>query len=158
MTKSSAQFTDDTESSVSSNQMDLDYLKRLLLLASLEISKKNKLLSEIHKLIRPGSSQDNIARVNSIIQTELGNQENVNTIEIVRINKEFFERLNRRFPNLSEADRQLCVYCLANLPSKDIAIIRGVQIKTVEMARYRLRLKLHIPKDQSISTFLSGMD
>ena len=93
-------------------------------------------------------------RVSAIIQAELGNQDNITSIELMRSNNDFFEKLSKKFPLLGELDRQLCAYCFANLSSKDISIIRGVEIKTIEMARYRLRRKLCIPKDLTIHEFL----
>lgn len=137
-----------------SDQNDLDYLKKMLLLASLEISKKNKILSEINRLIKDGKEEMHRAKLSAIIQAELGNQDNITSIELMRSNNDFFEKLSKKFPTLGELDRQLCAYCFANLSSKDIAIIRGVEIKTIEMARYRLRRKLSIPKDLTIHEFL----
>src|SRR5688572_29864330 len=136
---------------------DPEYLRKLLLLASLEISKKNKVLSEINKLIKADRRELNIAKVSSIIQSELGNQDNITSIELMRHSNDFFERLEKHFPVLGELDKQLCAYCLANLSSKDIAIIRGVEPKTIEMARYRLRRKLNIPRDTSIHKFLQNI-
>jgi hypothetical protein len=136
------------------DQNDLDYLKKMLLLASLEISKKNKILAEINVLIKKGRKEKDATKVSAIIQAELGNQDNITSIELMRSNNDFFEKLSKKFPLLSELDRQLCAYCFANLSSKDISIIRGVEIKTIEMARYRLRRKLDIPKDMTIHEFL----
>ncbi|MBI3136527.1 MAG: hypothetical protein HYZ14_17765 [Bacteroidetes bacterium] len=136
---------------------DPDYLKKLLLLASLEISKKNKVLAEINKLIKSDGRDTDIARISAIIQAELGNQDNITAIELMRHSNDFFERLEKMFPSLGELDRQLCAYCLANLSSKDIAVIRGVQTKTIEMARYRLRRKMGIPRRVSIHLFLQNI-
>lgn len=133
---------------------DPEYLKKLLLLASLEISKKNKVLSEIGRLLKTDKRELDLAKITAIIQAELGNQDNITSIELMRHSNDFFERLERHFPSLGELDRQLCAYCLANLSSKDIAIIRGVEPKTIEMARYRLRRKLGIPRDTTIHQFL----
>lgn len=136
------------------DQNDLDYLKKMLLLASLEISKKNKILAEINILIKKDRKEMDTTKVSAIIQAELGNQDNITSIELMRSNNDFFEKLSKNFPLLGELDRQLCAYCFANLSSKDISIIRGVEIKTIEMARYRLRRKLSIPKDLTIHEFL----
>jgi AraC family transcriptional regulator, chitin signaling transcriptional activator len=136
---------------------DPEYLRKLLLLASLEISKKNKVLSEINKLIRSDRRELDVAKVSTIIQNELGNQDNITSIELMRHSNDFFERLEKHFPSLGELDKQLCAYCLANLSSKDIAVIRGVEPKTIEMARYRLRRKLSIPRDTSIHRFLQNI-
>jgi len=136
---------------------DPEYLRKLLLLASLEISKKNKVLAEINKLIKSDRRDFDLGKVSSIIQSELGNQDNITSIELMRHSNDFFERLEKHFPLLGELDKQLCAYCLANLSSKDIAIIRGVEPKTIEMARYRLRRKLSIPRDSSIHKFLQNI-
>ena len=136
---------------------DPDYLRKLLLLASLEISKKNKVLAEINRLIKTERRETDLVKISSIIQSELGNQDNITSIELMRHSNDFFERLEKHFPSLGELDKQLCAYCLANLSSKDIAIIRGVEPKTIEMARYRLRRKLSIPRDTTIHQFLQNI-
>ena len=112
-------------------------------------------MAELNKV---EAEEIDVRDLTALIQSELTSQENHTAIEMVRVNNDFFEKLEKRFPFLSEGDKQLCGYCLISLSSKDIAIIKGVQIKTVEMARYRLRKKLSIPRDSSISKFLQLLD
>lgn len=149
--------TSDVKTKVNGKE-EAEYLKKLLLLASLEITKKNKILVEINKRLKSTENEFDKRAVTALIQAELVSQDNLTSIEMIRVNNDFFERLEKNFPRLGELEKQLCGYCLINLTSKDISIIRGVQQKTIEMARYRLRKRLKIPKDISIGKFLQNLE
>jgi len=70
------------------------------------------------------------------------------------INRAFYERLSAQYPNLTPAEIELCGYICLNLSTKDIAALKNVTPKAVEMGRYRLRKKMGIDSDSNISAIL----
>ena len=61
-----------------------------------------------------------------------------------------------KFPNLTPNEQRLCAFLKLNMSTKDISELTGQTINAIEMARYRLRKKLHISgKDENLITFLS---
>lgn len=70
------------------------------------------------------------------------------------IHKNFFRNLRKLNPSLTANDMKFCALLRLNLSTKEIAKFTGLTLRGVEGARYRLRRKLNIPKDQSITQFL----
>lgn len=70
------------------------------------------------------------------------------------IHEHFFRNLRRQFPNLTSGDLRLCVLIRMNLSTKDIARFQGLTVRGIETARYRLRKKLGLGPDASITDFL----
>ncbi len=69
---------------------------------------------------------------------------------------EFLEGLSKKYPNLSAKDLKMCAYHKMNLDTKEIARIAGVTVRSVQTSRYRLRIKLSIPKDVSLIAFFNA--
>jgi tetratricopeptide (TPR) repeat protein len=71
-----------------------------------------------------------------------------------QVNSEFYQRLNKQFPNLTPNEQKLCGFLYLNMTTKDISNLTLVSQEAVRVARYRLRKKLKLSKDQSISACL----
>lgn len=71
--------------------------------------------------------------------------------------KDFIYTLSNRFPDLTENEKRLCSQIRLNLSIKDIASINNISVKSVEMARYRLRKKLSLEHDEHLATFLNEL-
>ena len=71
-----------------------------------------------------------------------------------RIHENFFRNLVERYPSLTPGDLRFCACLRLNLSSKDIASLMNISLKGVEVARYRIRKKLGLPSEKSLSGFL----
>ncbi|WP_281615759.1 tetratricopeptide repeat protein [Flammeovirga sp. SubArs3] len=73
-----------------------------------------------------------------------------------KVNEEFYEKLTNAYPILTPNDKKMCAYLYLNLSTKDISNITHQSIKTIEVARFRLRKKLDMnKKDIDFQTFFS---
>lgn len=92
-----------------------------------------------------------IAGIDSSNDTEMWNvfQQNFDLIH-----KNFFRNLRRRYPELTPADLKFCALLRLNYSTKDIAKFTRLTVRGVEGARYRIRKKLGIKNDQSLTDFL----
>lgn len=72
-------------------------------------------------------------------------------------NKNFIERLNREFPDLTQLDKKLLILLRIGLTSKEIAPLMNISHKSVEISRYRLRKKLNLDKNINLSDFSKSM-
>lgn len=70
------------------------------------------------------------------------------------IHQNFFRNLRSRYPELTATDLKFCALLRLNLNTKEIAKLTNLTIRGVEGARYRLRKKLGIRIDQSLTEFL----
>lgn len=75
-----------------------------------------------------------------------------------QVNPDFFPRLKQRFPDLTSGELKLCALLKLNLNMKESARILGVSPESVKTARYRLRKKLAIETEDSLSDFIIRVD
>jgi len=73
---------------------------------------------------------------------------------IDHINDEFFYRIREEYPNLTENDLRLCAHLRLSLSSKEISQLNNISVKSVEINRYRLRKKLNLRKNETLTDFL----
>jgi len=66
-----------------------------------------------------------------------------------QVHSEFYKNLHKLYPGLSPADEKLCAFLRLNMSSKEIAAITQQSIKSVEVARARLRKKLNLTNTNS---------
>lgn len=71
-----------------------------------------------------------------------------------KVHSDFLVTLKSHYPNLTPSELKLCAYLRLNLASKEIAQIMNISIKSVELARYRLRKKLHLQPEVNLFNFL----
>jgi len=99
-----------------------------------------KYYESLHRLIERNISQDHDWQ----IFEQLFDQAHEN----------FFQRLKNYYPNLTSSDLRLCAYLRINLSSKEIAPLLNITIRGVEEKRYRLRKRLNLESDQSLTDFI----
>jgi len=69
----------------------------------------------------------------------------------------FYTSLSALFPTLTPNDRKLCSLLRMNLSSKEIANLTFQEPGSVDVARYRLRQKLGLDKDDNLVGFLNNL-
>jgi len=69
----------------------------------------------------------------------------------------YLVNLSNRFPALTTSDLKLAAYIRMNVSSKEIASLLNISLKSIEMARYRLRKKLEIDHEQNLTAFLMSI-
>ncbi len=73
------------------------------------------------------------------------------------INNDFLKKLKAKFPSLTNADLKVCAYLQLNLSTKEIAQLMNISVRGVDIGRYRLRKKLQLPRELSLTDFLNNM-
>jgi DNA-binding CsgD family transcriptional regulator len=66
-----------------------------------------------------------------------------------QVHSEFYTKLRKMYPGLSPAEEKLCAFLRLNMSSKEVASITQQSIKSVEVARARLRKKLNLTNTAS---------
>lgn len=74
-----------------------------------------------------------------------------------KVNPEFHDEINKRFPDLTPNERKLCVFLKLNLSNKDIALITFQNEEALKKARLRLRKKLGIERSENLTSFIQGI-
>lgn len=119
----------------------------------------NKIKDEILKLQEeeePDLRARNIRRIIKIINEQLEMNDDWERFSqyFDKSNNDFLKTLREGYPLLTPADLKLCAYLRLNLSTKAIADLLNLSIRGVESSRYRLRKKLSLANDVSLSEFL----
>jgi DNA-binding CsgD family transcriptional regulator len=69
-------------------------------------------------------------------------------------NNDFKKRLQESYPEITKKEMQIAVCLRSNLTSKEIALLMGSQLKTIENHRGRLRKVLGIDPSVNFNEFL----
>lgn len=145
--------------------LNLEIKKKNSELASSTLNniKKNDLLIELiddikslDKDILNSSLHSPIKKILKKINNHLTDKEDWLTFELHfrSAHSDFFDNLRAKHPDLSSNDIKLSAYLKLNLSSKEIASLMNISIRSVEQGRWRLRLKLNLPKDTSLVSYI----
>ncbi|WP_243472653.1 helix-turn-helix and ligand-binding sensor domain-containing protein [Winogradskyella sp. MH6] len=71
-----------------------------------------------------------------------------------QVHDEFFTKLKTRHSALTPKDLKVCAYIKMNLANKEIAPLMNISVRGVETHRYRLKKKLSLENDISLTDYL----
>lgn len=118
--------------------------------------------SQIHELI--GSKDlkrrdEKLKELSILLKQRMSFTREINDFyeKIEETHKGFIEKLQERFPELTENDLRLAMLVRLNLSSKEIATLMNISPKSVEIARYRLRKKLGLRERESMGDLLKSI-
>jgi DNA-binding response OmpR family regulator len=98
-------------------------------------------------------------RLNSVIRQLKSSEKNQSwddfQTQFKRVHPEFSKNLLNAFPTISPEEVKLCHLLRLNLNSKEIAAITFKNAQSIDIARYRLRKKFNLEKDENLIAFLS---
>ena len=70
------------------------------------------------------------------------------------LNLIFYGQLQQQQPGLSQNELDFCGFIRVNFSMKDIAVLKNITLKSVNMARYRLKKKLGIKYEDDLDEFI----
>lgn len=123
--------------------------------STMSIIKKNEFLSTLKDELK-GAENPEIKNVIKTIDKELREEDNWKMFKeaFKNADKEFFDKIKSKHPELSSNDLRLCAYLRLNLSSKEIAPLINISVKSVEIKRYRLRKKLNLPREVNLTDYI----
>ncbi|QHT65595.1 tetratricopeptide repeat protein [Rhodocytophaga rosea] len=79
-------------------------------------------------------------------------------VHFEKVHPDFFSQLDKTAPaTLTPADQKLSAYIRMNLSTKEMAHLLNVEPKSIQMARYRLKLKLNLPEETDLVNFIQQL-
>lgn len=70
----------------------------------------------------------------------------------------FYEKLTKKYEELTAKDLRLCAYLKMNLSSKEIAPLLGISPQSVDVSRHRLRKKMKLDSKDNLISILFDVD
>jgi DNA-binding CsgD family transcriptional regulator len=145
-------------------EKDLDYKKKELVSNLMYLLEKNEFITSISKKLielKPDAKKDNKDIIQQII-----NEIRVNSSQQVweefelrfkEVHMDFYDSLNDAHPDLTPNEIKICAFLRLNMSTKEISAITHQSVKSINMARFRLRKKLDIDRDENLISYLNSL-
>lgn len=143
---------------------DLDYKKKELVSNMMYLMEKNEFITTISKKLielKPDAKKDNKDLIQQII-----NEIRMNSsakmwdefeIRFKEVHKDFYNELHKAHPDLTLNEVKICAFLRLNMSTKEISAITHQSVKSINMARFRLRKKLDIDRDENLIAYLKSL-
>ncbi|HEY8955011.1 helix-turn-helix transcriptional regulator [Chitinophaga sp.] len=136
-------------------------LNKELLAGTLRVQEKSELLLTLRNKITGEAGNSNILRqMDRIISEDQRLDEDFETLksDFAEIHPDFFSQLQQKAQNsLTRLDLKYCSYILMGLSNKEVAMRLGIAPKSIRMARYRIKQKLGLEKDQQLDQYIQSL-
>lgn len=143
-------------------ELEREALERELELKNKELTtnviyqiRKNELINSIAEKLMANShnfKKENQILIKEIIKELENSQEETIWKEFEsrfhQVHNQFYEKLNSINPDLSPNERRLCAFLRLNMSTKEISSITGQSLRSIEVARTRLRKKLNLTNSE----------
>ncbi|MFZ4414806.1 MAG: tetratricopeptide repeat protein [Bacteroidales bacterium] len=154
-------ITQEQEAVISLQERDSN--QQLLVSKMLLLSQHNEFMSHIlcrlqvlNQKLSTQAEQDDLHEILNSLQSQLQTKKWEDfQQQYLKAHEEFFVKLNEVHPNLTAGENRLCTLIRMNLRVKEIADLTMQPQPTVEMARYRLRTKLGLIREENLRAYLS---
>ncbi|MEM6831247.1 MAG: helix-turn-helix transcriptional regulator [Bacteroidota bacterium] len=138
----------------------LEVKKKELAVTALQLMEKDKLLEEVKNGLEKVQKEERdplVAQIKRTIKTNSTKTWEAFEARFVQINSSFYESLKTQHPDLSPAELKLCALIKLNFSSKEMAQLLGISADSINKARYRLRKKLDLKRDENLVTYVNNV-
>ncbi len=143
---------------------DLEYKKKELTSNMMYLMEKNEFITSISKKLielKPDAKKDNKDLIQQIINeirqnstTKIWDEFEVRFTEV---HEKFYKELHKAHPDLTPNEIKICAFIRLNMSTKEISAITHQTVKTINMARFRLRKKLNIDRDENLLSYFKSL-
>lgn len=143
---------------------DIEYKKKELASNMMYLVEKNEFLAKLARQLvelKPSSKKDNQNIIQGLIN-ELKLNSNAKVwddfeLRFKEVHSDFYDALYEAFPDLSPNEIKICAFLRLNMSTKEISSITHQSVKSINMARFRLRKKLNMDRDENLIAFLTQL-
>lgn len=132
-------------------------LQKEALAKNLQVDHKNKILEDLQQYLH---KKPDSRFINMIIKSEnqLDKSFDEFASKLSEIHPEFYNKLQAKArQKLTTLELKYCVYIYMKMPSKEMADLLYVELKTIRMNKYRLKQKLGLGKDEDLENFIQNI-
>ena len=131
---------------------------------ALALVKKNETLQDIKKELAMNKegfgNQYAFKKILKKVDSSIAHKDEWKVFEynFNQVHEDFFMSLKAKHENLTSKDLKICAYIKMNLSNKEIAPLLNVSVRGLETHRYRLKKKLNLENDISVSHYLQNLE
>lgn len=142
---------------------EIKHMNTELATNTMHILNKNEFINSIKSTLGGVVKKSSNNEVKSLIRKVMSDiEKNIKTdgdwqsfqIHFDKVHGDFTNRFKQQFPSLSPQEMKLSAYLRLNLSTKEIANLLNITVRGVEIARYRLRKKLALDRNQNLAEFI----
>lgn len=138
------------------NSAILDVKSKELTTYALQMIDKEKALHELLEIIKEVAP----AKFNSL-HNKYSNRNNKLweefNMRFVEVNSNFYEKLREKYADLTPTEQKHCALIRLNFDSNEMAQILNISLQSVHTSRYRIRKKLKLTHELSLSNFIATL-
>jgi DNA-binding CsgD family transcriptional regulator len=138
-------------------------LQQELMTNSLQLEKKNEILNDLRlqlSQLKINEQQAEVKRISKTLNKSLELDEEFELLKtsLENTNPIFFASLQKKAADtLTKLDLKYCGYIKLGMGTREIANLMNIEAKSMHMARYRIKQKLNLEKDQDLDNFIIGV-
>ncbi|ARV15904.1 hypothetical protein [Polaribacter sp. SA4-12] len=140
---------------------EIEIKKKELAVTALQLIEKDKVLAEIKKGlndVKKHKDDDAVEKIKRTIKVSSLKTWKEFETRFIQVNSSFYESLGKKHSNLSRNELKLCALIKLNFSTKEMSQLLGVSTDTVNKARYRLRKKLELQREDNLFTYISSIN
>lgn len=146
-------------------KLDLDVKAKELSTYTLHIIQKNQLLEELRGKLEAMVKEDKRDQKKQLQQLIQQINQNFNHDQywgefrgiFEQVHQAFLTNLKKYAENLTANDLKLVSLIKMNLAAPDIATLLGISMDSLKVARYRLRKKINMPREENLNAFIQSL-
>lgn len=145
-------------------ELELEFRNKELATHVMYLLKKNEFIGAItEKLLalKPMLLPENKLWMQDIVKEMKSNIDNTVwgefEVRFQQVHKDFYLKLSEKFPDLTPNETKLCAFLRLNMTTKDISAITFQSLKSIQVARARLRKKMDISRDDNLVSYLQQL-
>ncbi len=143
---------------------DIEYKNKELASNMMYLVEKNEFITSIAKKLvefKPTTKKDNRDIIQQLIN-ELKQNSSAKIwdefeLRFKEVHSEFYNKLHEKFPDLSPNEIKICAFLRLNMSTKEISSITYQSVKSINMARFRLRKKMDIDREENLITLITQL-
>ncbi|WP_188460215.1 tetratricopeptide repeat protein [Marivirga lumbricoides] len=133
---------------------------------TLNFMQKNELMEELKEAIKeikksPGNDVGKkLGALNKMVTNSMQIDKDWQDFKrhFEEVHTDFFTRLKSKFPDITSNELKLCALLKLNMNLKEAASIMGISPESVKTARYRLRKKLQLSKEDNLVEYIINLE
>jgi DNA-binding CsgD family transcriptional regulator len=142
---------------------EIESKNRQLTTKILELTEKETIIADIiHKLSQLDQDDVDKCKIHNLVSSLKSGQifHNWQEFEVCfdLTHPNFYNSIDARFPMLTANDKKLCAFLKLHFSTKEIAIITGKSINTIDVGRSRLRKKMGMSSDENLQSFIAHLN
>lgn len=153
-------------------QLELENTQNLLSASRQELTgfaaflkSRNEMMEKIQDMLKEGyklphdEMVPHLKKISAFISSYASHDDTSKTLllKAEELNKDFMNNLLQKHPNLTKGERNLALLIRGGMSTKEISMLLGLETKTINMNRYRLRKALGIPQDADLHDYLTSL-